>query len=112
MKKSICFFAVKIKNVNKTNSFVRFFGESTARQSAFGFIWPLAWINNWDNSLDEQMDRTCEEIMTTSSGTGNGKRICDEKWWLFSWIYVLLSNNRTIVHTTIYTTLSIKTITV
>jgi hypothetical protein len=29
--------------------------------------------------LDEQMDRACEEIMTTSSGTGNGKRICDEK---------------------------------
>ena len=57
----------------------------------------LAWINNWDNSLDEQMDRTCEEIMTTSSGTGNGKRICDEKWWLFSWIYVLLSNNRTTI---------------
>jgi len=25
------------------------------------------------------MDRSCEEIMTTSSGTGNGKRICDEK---------------------------------
>jgi len=29
--------------------------------------------------LDEKMDRACEEIMTTSSGTGNGKRICDEK---------------------------------
>ena len=40
---------------------------------------PLVWINDWDNSLIEQMDRTCEEIMTTSSGTGNGKRICDEK---------------------------------
>ena len=39
----------------------------------------LSWINDWDNSLDEQMDRAWEEIMTTSSGTGNGKRICDEK---------------------------------
>ena len=30
--------AVKSKKANKTNSFVRFLGESTARQSAFGFI--------------------------------------------------------------------------
>ena len=32
------FFALKSKKVNKTNSFVRFLGESMARQSAFGFI--------------------------------------------------------------------------
>ena len=31
-------FAVKSKKANKTNSFVRFLGESTARQSAFDFI--------------------------------------------------------------------------
>jgi hypothetical protein len=31
-------FAVKSKKANKTNSFVRFLGESTARKSAFGFI--------------------------------------------------------------------------
>ena len=31
-------FAVKNKKANKTNSFVRFMGESTARQSALGFI--------------------------------------------------------------------------
>ena len=35
-------FAVKSKKANKTNSFVHFLGESTARKSAFGFIWPLA----------------------------------------------------------------------
>ena len=31
-------FAVKSKKANKSNSSVRFLGESTARQSAFGFI--------------------------------------------------------------------------
>jgi hypothetical protein len=31
-------FAVKSKKANKTNFFVCFLGESTARQSAFGFI--------------------------------------------------------------------------
>ena len=31
-------FAVKSKKANKTNSFLHFLGESTARQSAFGFI--------------------------------------------------------------------------
>jgi len=31
-------FAVKSKKANKTTSFVRFLGEPTARQSAFGFI--------------------------------------------------------------------------
>ena len=31
-------FAVKSKNANKTNSIVRFLGESTAHQSALGFI--------------------------------------------------------------------------
>ena len=36
------FFAVKSKNAkNKTNSFFHFLGESTARQSTYGFIWPL-----------------------------------------------------------------------
>ena len=39
------FFAVKSKKAKKkTNSFVRFLGESTARQSAYGFVWPLVWI--------------------------------------------------------------------
>ena len=37
-------FAVKSKKANKTNSFVRVLGESTAHQSAFGFIWPLPLI--------------------------------------------------------------------
>ena len=31
-------FAVKVKKAKKTILFVCFFGESTARQSAFGFI--------------------------------------------------------------------------
>ena len=35
-------FAMKSKKANKTNLFVHFLGESTARQSAFGFIWPLS----------------------------------------------------------------------
>ena len=34
-------FAVKSKKANKTNSFVRFLGESTTRKSAYSFIWPL-----------------------------------------------------------------------
>ena len=34
-------FAVKSKKANETNSFIHFFGEPTAHQSAFGFIWPL-----------------------------------------------------------------------
>ena len=41
-------FAVKSKKANKTNSFVRFLGESTAHQSAFGFIWPLATRESLD----------------------------------------------------------------
>ena len=32
------YFALKSKKAEKTNSFVRFFGESTVRQSAYGFI--------------------------------------------------------------------------
>ena len=34
-------FDVKSKKAKKTNSSARFLEESTARQSAFGFIWPL-----------------------------------------------------------------------
>ena len=34
-------FAVKSKKANKTNSSVRFLGESMARQSAFEINWPL-----------------------------------------------------------------------
>ena len=37
-KNKFVLFAVKSKKANKTNSFVRFLGESTARQFAFGFI--------------------------------------------------------------------------
>ena len=52
-------FAVKRKKANKTNSFVRFLGESTARQSAFGLIWPLLfsqesfyfWISKLETPL-------------------------------------------------------------
>ena len=36
------FFLWKAKKQKKPNSFVCFLGESTARQSAYGFIWPLA----------------------------------------------------------------------
>ena len=36
--KDFGFFAVKCKKATKTNLFVRFLGESAARQSAFGFI--------------------------------------------------------------------------
>jgi hypothetical protein len=36
---------VKSKKAIKTNSLIRFLGESTARQSAFGFIGPLAHPN-------------------------------------------------------------------
>ena len=35
-------FAVKSKTANKTNSSVRFFGESMARQSAFEINCPLS----------------------------------------------------------------------
>ena len=42
MNKHICFvFAVKSRKASKLNSFVYFLGESTARQSTYGFIWPL-----------------------------------------------------------------------
>ena len=34
-------FAMKSKKANKTNSFVRFLGESTAHKSAYGFIRPV-----------------------------------------------------------------------
>ena len=34
-------FAVKSKKANKTNSSIRFLGESMARQSAFEINWPL-----------------------------------------------------------------------
>ena len=34
-------FAMKSKNANKPNQFVCLLGESTASQSALGFIWPL-----------------------------------------------------------------------
>ena len=34
-------FAVKSKKAKKTNLFVRFLGESMARQSAFEINWPL-----------------------------------------------------------------------
>ena len=37
-------FAVKSKKANKTNSSFRFLGESMARQSVYGFIWPLGPI--------------------------------------------------------------------
>ena len=41
MNKQIC-LVCREKQKNKQNKFVRlFFGESTARQSDFGFIWPL-----------------------------------------------------------------------
>ena len=35
------FFAVKSIKAKKLNSFVHFLGKSTARQSDYGFIWPL-----------------------------------------------------------------------
>ena len=38
------FFAMKNKKERK-NLFVRFLGESTAYQSAYGFIWPLEYVN-------------------------------------------------------------------
>ena len=38
-------FAVKSKKANKTNSSVRFLGESMARQSAFKINWPLGAQN-------------------------------------------------------------------
>ena len=34
----ICFVCREKQKANTTNSFVRFLGESAARQSAFGFI--------------------------------------------------------------------------
>ena len=45
-------FAMKSNKANKTNLFVHFLGESTVRQSAFGFIWPLVGgviclVNSW-----------------------------------------------------------------
>ena len=35
------FLPWRVKKQKKTNSFVRFLGEPTACQSAYGFIWPL-----------------------------------------------------------------------
>ena len=35
---NLFYFDMKSKKARKTNLFVRFFGESTARKSAFGFI--------------------------------------------------------------------------
>ena len=68
------FLPWRVKKQKKpTNSFVHFLGESTARQSAYGFIWPLAirstyiivnllwqsipfykglfWISNWFRTI-------------------------------------------------------------
>ena len=42
MKKQNFFLPWRVKKQkNKTNSFLCFLGESTARQSVYGFIWPL-----------------------------------------------------------------------
>ena len=51
-KKWICFAFCEKQKANKTNSFIRFLGESTARQSAFGFIWPLGIKNTGILYLD------------------------------------------------------------
>ena len=41
---NLVFLPWKAKKQKKTNSFVPFLGESTARQSAYGSIWPLVSI--------------------------------------------------------------------
>ena len=43
-------FAVKSKKASKTNLFVHFLGEYTARQSALGFIWPLGSTSEYLSS--------------------------------------------------------------
>ena len=47
-------FVVKSKKANKTNSFLRFLGESTARQSAFGFISSLVYVKKFRNKIPFQ----------------------------------------------------------
>ena len=43
MNEFVCFFLLFYSSwQKKTNSFVQFLGESTARKSAYGFIWPLS----------------------------------------------------------------------
>ena len=41
-KRNLCFLTWRVKKQKKKMLF-RFLGESTARQSAYGFIWPLSW---------------------------------------------------------------------
>ena len=43
------FFAFLLFTAIKTNSFVRFLGESTAHKSAFGSIWPLSVMKMWSD---------------------------------------------------------------
>ena len=42
------------KAKKQTNSFVRFLGESTARQSAYGFIWPFQRISTYSHLSDKR----------------------------------------------------------
>jgi hypothetical protein len=67
----VCFFAVKSKKAKKTNSFLRFLGEPTARQSAYGFISPFTWFEMctlrifvikyvWLNDLPKKSVSICE----------------------------------------------------
>ena len=51
-------FAVKSKKAKKTNSFVYFLQEATARQSAYGFIWPLMIITACENLFYSQVKVT------------------------------------------------------
>ena len=55
---SFCFLPQK----TKTNSFIRFLGESTACQSAFGFIWPLAPKSGSSGGLFDFVSHETEEL--------------------------------------------------
>jgi len=75
----------------------------------------LSEMNDWIFMLDKHMVRTYEKIMATCFGTGNGKKQEKNMRWEMMTIFLdlrIIISNLIIVHTTIYTTLSIKTITV
>ena len=56
----ICFCCLEKQKSKKNRSFVRFLGESTTRQSALGFIWPLeCYIHQEVNRVLKEWRNSC-----------------------------------------------------